>query len=220
MGTCPVKYKVDFSTLPATMRNLPLDDRFLPVPWFCEWFDGKPDFRVMDPQKFKRALRDKLCWVCGQKLGINVCFVAGPMCGVNRTSSEPPSHLSCARWSAQNCPFLSIPKMVRREDDIVNNATLRENSAGIAITRNPGVAMLWSTREYEVFRVENGILIQMGNPTAVEWYAHGRPATRAEVDASIEGGLPSLLNLARQQPGGIEALQQAVNIFQRYLPET
>jgi hypothetical protein len=97
------------------MRHLPIDERGYPVPWFVAWLpDGKPEFRAMDRTKWFRAIREKLCWVCGGKLGVNVCFVAGPMCGINRTSSEPPSHLECARYSSRNCPFLNNPRMVRR----------------------------------------------------------------------------------------------------------
>src|SRR5580692_7475343 len=103
--------KVDMSTLPRRMTALPIDERGYPVPWFVDWIDGKPEFRAMDPRKFVRAIKEKLCWVCGQRLGVNVCFVAGPMCGINRTSSEPPSHRECAVWSAQNCPFLNNPRM-------------------------------------------------------------------------------------------------------------
>ena len=211
---------VNLSTLPNRMRGLPIDKRGYPVPWFVQWVDGLPEFRAMDQQKFIRAFRQKLCWVCGEKLGVNVCFVAGPMCGINRTSSEPPSHLECARWSALNCPFLSNPRMVRREDEVINNASARENVAGFAITRNPGVAMLWITRQFEVFKDHKGApLIQMGEPESVEWYANGRAATREEVQASIDSGLPNLEAVARSQEGGLEALSKYVARFQKYLPQ-
>ncbi len=207
------------STLPSRMKELPLDERGYPVPWFVAWVDGKPEFRAMDREKFIRALKEKLCWVCGSRLGVNLCFVAGPMCGINRTSSEPPSHLMCGRWSAINCPFLSNPRMVRREDDKINNAATRESAADFVITRNPGVAMLWVTRQFEVYPDgKGGRLIQMGEPEGVEWYAEGRLATRAEVMASIDSGLPNLEALARQEKGGIEALQQAQKRFEKWIP--
>lgn len=211
--------KVSLETLPVRMRYLPIDERGYPVPWFVAWHDGKPEFRAMDPHKFINAIKRKLCWVCGEKTGVNLCFVAGPMCGINRTSREPPSHLKCARWSAQNCPFLSNPRMVRREDEEINNATLRDNASGIAITRNPGVAMLWITRQYEVMRVDNGYLIQMGEPESVEWWAHGRRATRLEVLASVDSGLPNLEAIARTESGGIEALEKSIERFQKWLPD-
>jgi hypothetical protein len=202
--------------IPARMADLPIDERGYPVPWFVDWVDGKPEFRAMDRQKFFRALREKLCWVCGGKLGVYVTFVAGPMCGINRTSSEPPNHRDCAVWSAKNCPFLSNPRMVRREDGL--DPEVLDNMAGHGLKRNPGVVMLWHTRSWETFKVDNGVLIQMGEPESVEWLACGRTATRAEVIQSIESGLPNLEAIARLEKGGIEALGQARDRFSKWIP--
>src|SRR5258708_35755545 len=118
--------------LPSRMLSLPIDDRGYVVPWFVDWIDGKPEFRAMDGKKFVRAVREKLCWVCGERLGRYMTFVAGPMCGINRTSSEPPSHLECARWSARNWPFLSNPEMIRRIDEKIGGDM--SNVSGHAIT--------------------------------------------------------------------------------------
>jgi hypothetical protein len=201
--------------LPRNMADLPVDDRGYVVPWFVDWLDGKPEFRAMDRVKFMRALREKLCWVCGKRLGVYKVFVAGPMCGINRTSSEPPCHLDCAHWSARNCPFLNNPRAVRREDELT--ATIRDNTPGIAITRNPGVVMLWITRVYETFDDGKGrLLIQMGEPESVEWYAEGKPATRAQIQESIDSGLPSLELLARQEPGGLESLERSKKRFEKW----
>lgn len=210
---------VNLKTLPRNMKALPLDERGYPVPWFVDWQDGKPEFRAMDNVKWARAIKEKLCWVCGCRLGIHVCFVAGPMCGINRTTSEPPCHLDCARWSAVNCPFLSNPRMVRREDEVISNASMADRAAGKPITRNPGVAMLWVTRSFEVFNDGQGRpLISMGEPESVEWYAFGRKAKLAEVQESVDTGLPILEALARTQDGGLAALERYVARFQRYLP--
>lgn len=114
---------------------------------------------------------------------------------------------------------MSNPRMVRREDEEINNAKLRENAAGFAISRNPGVTMLWVTRQYEVFKAGNGPLIQMGEPEVVWWYACGRKATRAEVEASIESGLPNLEAIARQEAGGLAALESMKQRFFKWLPE-
>ncbi len=209
----------ELEPMPSRMQSLAVDERGFPIPWFVAYVDGKPEFRAMDPAKFVRAIREKLCWVCGQRLGVNVCFTAGPMCGINRTSPEPPSHLDCARWSARNCPFLSNPRQVRREDEFVTNQLLRDNSAGITITRNPGVAMLWITRQFEVFDDGTGKpLIQMGEPEMVEWWACGKPATREQVRASIESGLPNLEAIARQEKGGIEFLEKSIARFEKWIP--
>src|SRR5206468_8965317 len=149
-------------SLPLRMRNLPIDPRGYPVPWFVAWIDGQPDFRVMDAEQWRSAVKLRLCWVCGQALGRWLAFPIGPMCAINRVTSEPPSHRECAEWSIRNCPFLSQPQMVRRgEADLVD----AQEPGGVMIRRNPGVTCLWITRGYEVFDAGGGKpLITIGAP--------------------------------------------------------
>lgn len=204
------KYRPDLETPTQRIAPLPVH-RGYPVPWFVGWVNGEPEFRAMDGEKFVRAIRERLCWVCGQTIGSYgkrephpvYTFVAGPMCGINRTSAEPPCHLECARWSARNCPFLSKPHMVRRENDLPDHM----ESPGHSIRRNPGVSLLWSTAKYRPFSDgKGGTLLNMGEPTALEWWAEGKAATRAQVVASVESGLPILMEIARQEAGAVEDL--------------
>jgi hypothetical protein len=195
------------------MQSLPVDERGYVVPWFVDWIDGKPEFRAMDGSKWVRAIREKLCWVCGGRLGRYMTFVAGPMCGINRTSSEPPNHLECAEWSARNCPFLNNPDQVRRVDEQVPGDG--KCVGGFAITRNPGVTMLWTCKDYSVFDDgRGGKLVNMGEPEHVEWYAYGKPATRDQVLASINSGFPALAAVAMQEKGAMEFLTAARSKFE------
>lgn len=210
--------------LPDRMRRLPLDHRGFPVPWFVAWFDqgkpcdpgvGKADFRVIDAPKMSIAVRQRRCWVCGEPLGVRMAFVIGPMCAVNRVISEPPSHRDCAIFSATACPFLSQPRMKRNEKDLPEG----KEAAGHVLKRNPGAACVWITRIYRPFRpsVGNpGVLFQLGDPIETLWFANGRPATRAEVMASIESGLPSLQELADAQ--GPEARIELRKAYDRAMP--
>ncbi len=214
-------YRKGLPERPARMLRLPLNDKGYPVPWFVDWVDGKPDFRLMDRDKWFAAVYKRLCWLCGQKMGRYMTFVAGPMCGINRTSSEPPSHRECAEYAARACPFLTLPKAVRREAGLPEEYS---SIGGNAIKRNPGVAMLWTTHDYRTYRVENGWLIEMGEPTSVDWFAEGRAATRAEVEESVRTGMPFLEEMANKQDeeeGGSDAklaLLDYVERFEQYLP--
>jgi hypothetical protein len=216
----------ELEPLPERMRDLPVDARGYVVPWFVVWIDGPdgkiPEFRAMDGRKFARAIREHLCWVCGQRLGSYLCFVIGPMCGINRISSEPPSHLECAQWSARNCPFLSRPQMVRRESGPGADPKLVEhNVAGVMIERNPGVTLLWICRDYRVERDgKGGHLLRVGDPDRVEWYAFGRPATRVEVEQAVESGLPLILDVAKQQRGGVEEVCRQQSKLELLFPPT
>lgn len=215
-GTCPaVRPELD-RPLPPRMRKLSVDHRGYPVPWFVLWLpDGTPEHRAIDSGKWSLAIRERLCWVCGERCGKYLTFVLGPMCGLNRTTSEPACHHDCAEWSARNCPFLSRPSMERRDIDSSNPhlAGLDQNPAGNPLTRNPGVALLWTTDTFKVFQVDPSIphanpgrLLRVGAPIKIEAYCEGRPATRAEIDASIAGGVPKLRETAELQ--GAEAVAE------------
>jgi hypothetical protein len=133
-----------------------------------------------------------LCWICGQPMGVYKTFVIGPMCTINCVSSEPPSHLECANYAVRACPFLCFPQRKRDDTGIEH---LKGNVPGLMIERNPGVTALWTTKSYQVFNPHaggTGTLYRIGPPTHVQWWAKGRIASRAEVNASISSGLPLL----------------------------
>lgn len=157
----------------------------------CPNGQGKPDFRVVTAQRIAQCVREKRCWICGETLGAYKSFVIGPMCAVNRISAEPPQHLECADFAARACPFLVNPTQHRREKGLPEG---HRDAAGVMIRRNPGVALIYTTRSFNVFRADDrGVLFELGDPHSVRWYCEGRTATRAEVMASIDGGLPILL---------------------------
>lgn len=188
--------------LPRQMHGLPVSDRGYPVPWFVLWQDksgepcerghGTPEFRMQHPNAAPEAHNRGKCWVCGGFLGRFKAFTLGPMCVVNRTTGEPPSHTECSDWSARACPFLSRPHARRREAGLPEDAT----APGMSIKRNPGVAVVWVTQHYGLNRVDNGTLFAIGRPREIRWYCEGRTATRAEIMDSIESGLPALREAA------------------------
>lgn len=205
------------AVMPERMARLPVARGF-PVPWFVDKVDGQYDHRVMDGRKLERAVLDRLCWVCGVPLGRYAAFVVGPMCLVNRTSAEPPSHVDCADYSARACPFLSRPDAVRREGGLP--PAEQRKCAGEMIRRNPGVTLVWGVTKWSVFGDgRGGVLHSLGeSPTFVRWYREGRPATRAEVEESIDSGIGILEAEAAKQAGGLQALERARKAAERHLP--
>lgn len=190
-------------TPPRRMARLPKDKHGRPVPWFVAWIDGKPDHRIVRAGAIRDVVRFRICWLCGDTLGANVAFVLGSMCSITRTSPEPPSHRDCADYAARACPFLTTPGMRRRDTALPEDA--REPD-GIMIRRNPGVALVWISRTWRLRRDLQ--LWTVGDPTEVRWYAEGRPATRAEVLASIDTGLPLLRAEAEKDPRPAAALAE------------
>jgi hypothetical protein len=217
--------------MPREMIRLPLDDVGRPVPFFVEWIDGKPDFRVMNLDSYRAAIRRRLCWVCGNRLPssqlrlgkIEVLglrphtFVAGPMCLVNKVSAEPPSHPRCAQWAARACPFLSNPEKRRREGGIDQSQV--GTIGGTAIMRNPGVTGLFHVKRWWVERVPNGQVIRFDSVVHADWLCEGREATPGEVRASIDSGLPAVREVAESEgPEAVAQLRAAVRESERWLP--
>ena len=192
--------------MPERMRHLPISDEGYPIPFFVPYFDGKPEFRGFDPDKMRICVRHQRCWLCGEPLGKFMAFVIGPMCAVNRTSAEPPNHYDCAFYAVQSCPFLTQPRMKRNEKDIPDET---RPPAGIMLKRNPGVTLVWVTRNYKPFKAEGGVLFRLGDPGRVEFYAEGRKATHDEIMASIDSGMPILRGMAEQDgPEAVAELEQ------------
>lgn len=210
----------ELSPLPERMKHLRVDSRGYPAPWFVPEVNGEPEFRCMDGRRFVEAIKRRLCWVCGQRLGAHLTFVTGPMCLVSGTNAEPPSHWTCATWSARNCPFLSRPHAVRRENDLPEEMT---GAAGLPILRNPGAVAVVTVRTYEVFYDDAGKpLIKMGLEELehIEWFFMGEPATRAQVQASIDSGFPILMGAAEQDgPAAIEEVKRRLVSIEKLLPK-
>jgi hypothetical protein len=189
----------------------------LPVPYFVAWVkdgepclagDGEPDFRIAAVLSWTKCVRHGLCWVCGEKLGVYKAFPIGPICAVNRVTSEPPSHLECAEFSVRACPFLTRPRMRRNAKDLPPAA---RNPGGEMIERNLGVTCIWVTKSFKIFNDGKGNpLIEIGDPDSVSWFAEGRNATRAEIMASIDSGFPILMGMAQYDGArAIVELEQA-----------
>lgn len=104
--------------IPPIMKELRLDERGYPIPFFVPIVNGKPDFRYQDPKKQILCVEKKLCSICGKKLyDKSYWFISGPMGLQNGTSSDAPMHEDCARFSLKSCPHLVFQKAERRSDE-------------------------------------------------------------------------------------------------------
>lgn len=213
---------VKLPPMPPSVAVLPRDGRGYPVPEFIQWMkddkpcrrgEGEPDFRLADQRYRAEATRRGLCWVCGKQLGRHRVFVLGPMCVINRVTSEPPCCRSCAEYAAIACPFLVKPRMKRMSTDDLGLGREEMNPGGIMIARNPGCVALYETAQYAPFAAARGWLIGLEAPVRVDWYAEGRKATRAEVWASIESGYPLLL--AEAEKDGADAVAELEKMRER-----
>lgn len=217
-----MKPRFDLSVVPPRMRRRPVDHRGFPVPWFVHQdAAGAYDFRVVRRYGIETALRQRTCWLCGEPLGRMMCFTIGPMCVVNRVSSEPPSHRECADFAVRACPFLTKPKMRRNANDLPGEGY--RSAPGLPAERNPGGAVIYTTRDFRMLRARRGnagSLIQMGHPSATDWFTLGRPATEAEARNMLEEGAAILMQTASEHDGpeGVKMLARMIEAARCLLP--
>lgn len=197
--------------MPQQIAALPRNRVGYPIPFFVDRsadVNGEPDFRIADSRKMRDAIRFDLCWICGKRRGRTASFVIGPMCAINRTSAEPPGHLECAIYSAQTCPFLNTPRMIRRDKHKPGDSI---EPPGIMLKRNPGVTLVWTSRDFHPYHQDGGWLWDIGNPQVTRWFCEGRTAHPTEIMASVDSGLPLLQEVAQED--GAEAMAE---LDQRY----
>lgn len=104
--------------IPNLMKDLPVDDRGYPIPFFTPIVNGKPDFRYQDAKKRTICLERGICAVCGKKLyPKSYWFLGGPLGLANKVSSDSACHEDCARYSLNVCPHLLYHKAERRTSE-------------------------------------------------------------------------------------------------------
>ena len=101
--------------VPERMANLPRDADGRVIFWTAHVrADGTPDFRVLEMARVHRALKRRLCGMCGQRLGGNtLCTIGSEDNLAERRATDPMMHEDCARYALAACPFLS-GRAVRR----------------------------------------------------------------------------------------------------------
>lgn len=97
--------------IPFRLARRPRDARGLVIP-FVQFIkpDGTPDFRVLDSERATKALRRRLCGLCGDPMRRDVWFIGGPKCVESGCFYDPPMHEECARHALRACPHLARSK--------------------------------------------------------------------------------------------------------------
>lgn len=208
--------------VPEHMKDLPISENGYPIPFFVATVNGKPDFRVLDPNAIYDCVDLGLCWVCGNKMeGHAVTFVAGPMLAINQMSAEPPMHHECATYAVQSCPFMLYPKAQRRAANLPVEST-SDYCPGKMIDSNPGVSVLWTTRGYQVERSNHAMAFTAGAPIKVEWYSEGKPATHQAAETALRNRVVELLDYLggeKMERQMLRQVQAMVSYAQTTLPK-
>lgn len=158
------------SPMPPRVASLRRDDRGYPIPYPVLYdAQGKPDFRVVDPDKWMRAIKCRLCGVCGDPLGAHLAFVGGPGSMESRYFTDLPMHRDCAIYALQTCPFLAAPRFQYSRSI---SPELRVNES--VSTKRPETFGLGIARSFELAQAPGGdVVLRAGVFESIAWWRHG-----------------------------------------------
>lgn len=157
--------------LPIRLAAAPKDERGYPIPHTVHWIDGKPDFRVIDPEKWITAVKECRCGICGDVINGKMAFVGGPMSIENRLFTDLPMHQECAEYALQVCPFLAMPKFgyLERTDD--GHVQVLESAS----SKRPDMFGLALTNSYQLAEIQHtgDIVLWAGPFSSIDWWVNG-----------------------------------------------
>lgn len=149
--------------LPATMQGLSKDKRGYVIPWSVVIKpDGTPDFRVIDTAKSRRALVYRLCHMCGTPHNDDMAFIGGPVSAKSHAYIDGPTHIDCAHYALQVCPFLAAPSFGYAKAVKAIPGFKMSTITEMAMTR-PAMFVMGVSRTYEVEQVPSGSIIIAGS---------------------------------------------------------
>lgn len=163
--------------IPECMKHLEKDARGYPIPYnVTRDKKGKPDFRVIDPQKWGECVVYRRCALTGLPMGDDVAFVGGPMSMQSRLFTDAGMLPEAAEYAIQVCPFLAAPNFsyaeVRRGTLAGQKVTVDTN---MSLTR-PERFGLGITSGYQLSKHGEGLVIVAGLWKSVAFYIHGKKA--------------------------------------------
>lgn len=154
-------------SMPARIAALDRDARGYPKP-----FGTMPDdFRVINMANWARAVRDRLCGICGHGIGVHIAFVGGPGSIKHRTFTDLGMHRECAEYALAVCPFLAMPTSFSYARTKGEGTTTLEDVSDV----RPDKFGLGVTKTYEYgLTPQNTPAILAGRWGSLTWYRHGQ----------------------------------------------
>lgn len=159
--------------MPVYLKDRPRDERGYPIPASVVIdANGKPDFRVINPEKAMAMLLSRRCALCDKSMGRVVTFVGGPLSMRSRSFTDGPMHDECAQYALKVCPFLAAPKFAySRSHDVagVEVATIESVSKD-----RPAYFGHGYTTDYHLMQIPGAVLIIAEPWFGVEWWKDGK----------------------------------------------
>lgn len=150
----------DLADIPPRMHRRPRDERGYVIP-YNQFLDanGVPDFRTIDMERQQRALRLRLCAMCGEQMGKHIFFVGGPLCVEHGYFYDGPMHKDCAIYALKSCPHLARAKGKYAEPTARGDMTGFKLIVGEMKTDKSEWFGLMHATKYSFGRTETGMIM-------------------------------------------------------------
>jgi hypothetical protein len=125
-------------------------------------------------------MAQRLCGICGVKLGWWVCFVVGPLTLEERATYMPGNHRECALAALALCPYLALEERDRSGRDVPVRQQIVPREI---LPEKPTRLALVTTREYSTLKgPKEQLYARFAAPKRVEWwsYVNGRLTAEGE----------------------------------------
>ena len=175
--------------MPPRIARLPKDKRGYPIPWNAlRGVDDTPFFTVNDQGKHMHALREKLCPICGEKLGKWMWFVGGIQSAFDPHGAyyDLPGHHECESFALAVCPYLSAPNYLKRID-VADPSKVPEDVALFNITmipERPAIFVSVASNGLDIVALNNDSLTPVIRPRkpylGIEYWLHGKEISEKE----------------------------------------
>jgi hypothetical protein len=120
------------------------------------WIDGKPDFRVIDPDRVEECVNQKLCAICGHRLSEFCWFIGGEACKEKHLFLDAPMHEECAKFASRTCPFVRGDREQYSTRPVDPDKT---RTIEIMLKTRPKMFLFKTrTKQVQVERTEEGII--------------------------------------------------------------
>ena len=93
--------------MPASLARRP-QYRGMPIPYMSPiGRDGVPLFSVDNEVLKLEVMHQRLCGLCGEKLGQWIGFIGDMDCMLDRIFEQPGMHIDCLQYAASICPYIA-----------------------------------------------------------------------------------------------------------------
>ncbi|SOC21379.1 hypothetical protein [Thalassospira xiamenensis] len=175
---------MNIPALPPKMMHMKRDKRGFPIPFvqFIVPETGEPDFRVVDQSKAAKAIAQRLCAICGKKMGAHVFFIGGPKCVENGYFIDGPVHLECGQFALRTCPHLARSKGRYSQASKPDTAEQLIVDLDVVDPNKVTTFALMKSTKYHCETMDGYPVIKAKMPwKAVQWWRDGKPLRKDEL---------------------------------------